>query len=308
MPRTAAESLDLYYKHRYLLMNPLCRIITGNAGLRSFFERREKEPGDDIASEKVRQVLIDNNLFGNEKARALLGEYADVKAAFTRNANEQMDAFVKTIQQDPQHANFAPSEALHNALLAGIDNDLYATLLEYWIDIENVKTALGNRPQPVLSKDGSNQPAYLMRGDSQSMIEYLNRVVPDFRNDVAARTAVAMNTHWETNQPFSTSSGDTLASLAGRSMIWLIRIDPQTTKGRAGGLYVGEDEVLLPHDVKLAFKGMIGISSSDDVANVDISQFADSAGLRDKMGAIYSAEGNNLGGKKVCFLVSEEEA
>ncbi len=59
--------------------------------------------------------------------------------------------------------------------------------------------------------------------------------------------------------------------------------------------------------MNLAFKGMIGINSSDDVANVDISQFADSAGLRDKMGAIYSAEGNNLGGKKVCFLVSEEE-
>lgn len=301
MSRTQAESLDLYYKHRYQLLNPLCRIITGSPALRDFFEHPPAHPDATTVVKTVREVLVDNNLYGNEKARALLGDYADIKAAFTGDANEQLEAFVSTLRNEARHQNFSAPDDLHDRLLLDIYRQLYDNLLESWADLENLRKALAGHPQPVFS-----HPLYLVRGDSRSMLDYLDRTVAGVRGDADDAMAQTIDARWTTNQPFSTSSGAQLAPLAGRSLIWLIRVDPQTTHGRTGGLYTGEDEVLLPYDVTLALKGLIVVTSSDDVASADLSRLANGDDLRRKISAVYNAAGNNLRGRKVCFLIAEE--
>lgn len=302
MSRTQAESLDLYYKHRYQLMNPLCRIITGSPALRDLFEHPPATPDDATVMNTVRAVLVDNDLYGNEKARALLGDYADIRAAFTGDASEQLDALVRFLRNEAADQDFTAPDDLHDRLLLDICRRLYDTLLESWTDLENLRKALAERPQPLRLP----HPPYLVRGDSQGMLDYLARTVAGLHGDVTESVAPPIDVRWRTNQPFSTSSGTQLAPLAGRALIWLIRIDPQTTHGRAGGLYSAEDEVLLPYDATLAIKGLVVVRSSADIARVDLSRLAHEDEIRARMSAIYNADGNNLRGRKAAFLIAEE--
>lgn len=302
MSRSQAESLDLYYKHRYQLMNPLCRIITGNPALRDLFEHPPATPDDATVMDTVREVLVDNGLYRNKKARALLGDYADVRAAFTGDASEQLDALVRSLRNEAGQQDFTAPDDLHDRLLLDIYRDLYDTLLESWTDLENLKKALAERPQPMFP----HHPQYLVRGDSQGMLDYLGRTVAGLPGDATEAMAHPIDARWTTNQPFSTSSGTQLATLAGRSLIWLIRIDPQTTHGRTGGLYGAEDEVLLPYDVTLAIQGLIVVGSSADVARVDLSPLAHDDEIRARMSAVYNADGNKLRGRKTCFVIAEE--
>lgn len=304
-PRTESESLSLYYAHGYNLMNPVCRIICGNPTLRSYFELKQAKADD--AAIRVRQILVDGGLYGNTKATDLLGvDRDDVNAAFTGDASIQTNAFIAQFKKDAPTQPLPAWQVVHDHLLAGIYTELYGRLLDTWKDLENVKSALHKLPQPDLGSGG--KPTYIIRGDSQGMIDYLDREVPDFKAAVANNTALPMATAWTTNQPFSTSSGDDLAALAGRSMIWLIRVDPQTTEGRKGGAYLSEDEVLLPQDVRLALKGMIVVGSSADISHVDLSGIPHPDEVRARMETIYNTEGNSLKDKQVHFLLSEEEA
>lgn len=305
MARTPKDSLNHYYLHGYQLINPICRIVRSTPTIRVDMDRGGKNLPDVVVNFLVRQILEQHNLSMNDNAVKLLGDSDDVRAAVTGDASLQARAFKAALDQfNPQESAKHTVQSLKKPELNRVCREIFGKMEEAWTDAKNIKLALRAVPRIKLTEVGRSRQAYLIRGDTNSMINFLANNVPRFRRAVAGRCAIAMHTEWTTNQPFSTSSGNGLASVAGHALIWLIRVDPDRTSGRAGGLYIGEAEILFPHGVVFSIEGMVAVSSITDIDDVNLVQFSYNQQLREKIRSVYTA--NNLNGKKVCFLVASE--
>ncbi|UWI55353.1 hypothetical protein [Xanthomonas oryzae] len=140
------------------------------------------------------------------------------------------------------------------------------------------------------------------------MIKYLRSkgvVIPE--NTGNAAVVKALRSEWSTNQFFSTSTGDELASLAGRALVWVIHIDPARTRSRDGGSYVSESEVLFPYETPFHLYGYAEVSSLEQIAQVDLNGLPRSTLLRDRMHQIYAKGGSTWPGNRCRFLFAEEQ-
>ncbi|MGI4859981.1 MAG: hypothetical protein ACRYHA_24260 [Janthinobacterium lividum] len=284
-------------------MTTLSRVICDDPWLRANLDHRGSAiPYRDV----VQRILLTNNLIARADVTRLLAPEEDVRAAFLGTARgrvREMQAYLEKSGELPGDWN---ADRIEKSILHKIYRELYRKISDAWRDVCNVKIALAQQPQPDLPLAGRTRLSYLIRGDCQAMIAYLARNAPRFVQPTGARGATIMNAEWTTNQPLSTSVGDALAPLAGRSLVWLIRVDPPATKGRTGGLYSGEAEILFPHDVRFALRGTIVVGSESDIEHVDLTSFTFSEDLRHKMRCVYTRRENFLLRKKVCFLAANE--
>ena len=128
----------------------------------------------------------------------------------------------------------------------------------------------------------------LIRGDSSKMKQYLETLGLSFP-DIGTPHCQIYRKRWRTNQFFSTSVGHSLAGPASRALVWLIRIDKKTTKGRSGGHYTSESEILFPYDVEFELEGVIHVGAETNIAGLKLNLLTDPERVRSELTEVYQA-------------------
>ncbi len=296
---TDIAPLDYYYKHGYKLMNPFCRILSENPQYRFILEWRNIEH---VGEKNSRQVLADSitikTLMGlrslDSKSWDLLGlDESQTNTIITGDASAEHESFVRTYEGMGVTTGL-PSKS---EMLAGTRKTARDKLGSLWRLLVDTKIALANASPPTCS--------WLIRGDTEGMVSYLATQGAVFPVAVAHH-AFKLGVTWRTNQFFSTSVGDVLASLAGKALVWLIRINPGTTQGRSGGIYTSEAEVLFPYDVTLTLVGGIAVSSVEEIKSLNLQAFVHVVGLREKLLQVYQANGKAWPNGLARFVIAVE--
>lgn len=307
MPNTdsfhATPPLDYYYKDGYQVMNPFCRIISEAPQYRYALEYRNGHyTGDKInpwtvfADSVTARILI-----------ALKENLRDGQWRMLGISDEQLRT-VRNGDAEAEFAEYAANMRAADMSLSGFsETDLrngnrkharerLAALLKFLADAKN---ELASRKRPEVS--------WVIRGDGPGMIDYMKARGVGIPDAGYPAHVCRSNVKWNTNQFLSTSDRNELASLAGKDLVWLIRIKPETTQGRSGGMYTGENEVLFPYDVSLTIDGCVSVSSIEQISGVDLKGFSEAASLRKKLCQVYEANRRRWTHGIVRFLVATEE-
>ncbi|WP_123070968.1 hypothetical protein [Massilia aurea] len=307
MPNTdsfhATPPLDYYYKDGYQVMNPFCRIISEAPQYRYALEYRDgpytgdkSNPWTVLADSVTARILI-----------ALKGNLRDGQWRMLGISDEQHRTVISG-DAEAEYAEYAANMRKEGISLSGFsETDLrdgnkkyarerLAALLKF---LDEAKNALASRKHPEVS--------WVIRGDGPGMIDYMKTRGVDIPDVGTPARVCRSNVKWNTNQFFSTSDRNELASLAGKDLVWLIRIKPETTKGRSGGMYTGENEVLFPYDVSFTIDGCVSVSSIEQISGVDLTGFSDPGGLRKKLCQVYAANRRRWTHGVVRFLLATEE-
>jgi len=298
---TDNKPLDYYYKHGYKLMNPFCRILSENPHYRFILEWRnlkyegEKDSRHRIADSITIMILMALQKSLDSKSWDLLDlDDLMTKTVITGDAGTEHRSLVDGYRKEGV-TDGLPTAAEVLAASRKMSRDKLGSL--WRLVIETREALLSASPATC---------SWLIRGDTAGMLGYLSTQGVSFPADSSLGGAIRFDTRWRTNQFFSTSEGDELASLAGKALVWLICIEPSTTQGRAGGIYKSEAEVLFPYDVTLHLEGGIWVSSIAQIDSLKLSAFANSDDLRTKMRQVYEANKHAWANGKVKFLVAKE--
>ena len=289
---TDIPPLDYYYLHGYKLLNPFCRIIAANPQnvhlLESSVRNKDRDAGDQV----VVRMLMDLKNTADAKGWELLGlDEFTINAIRNGNVTQEMEEIANLMPADAELPSAKKLLKRHNKLA----NKKLAALTEL---LKDTKQALAAKPLPAAS--------WVIRGDSDGMLNYLKTKGVVFPESAVSASCQTIGKNWETNQFFSTSGGDVLASLAGRALVWIIKIVPGQTKGRIGGLYASESEVLFPYDVKFRLEGRVTIDSEEDISKLQLSAFQDPEGLRAKLYKVYSTNRSSWKTRPARFLIALE--
>lgn len=299
---TDIPPLVYYYMHGYKVMNPFCRILSENPQYRFILEWRNLQ----FAGEKdSRQVLADSITIKtlmtlqkslDSKSWDLLGlEDLLTTSVITGDGGAEQRSLVEAYREYGVTIDL-PNAA---AVLAASRKKSRDKLGSLWRLLIDTREALLAASPPTCS--------WLIRGDTAGMIGYLATQGAVYPADSLVASACRFGAIWRTNQFFSTSDGDELASLAGKALVWLIRINPGATQGRVGGIYTSEAEVLFPYDVSLMLNGGVTVSSIEQIDGVNLASFDRPEGLRVKMRQVYEANRNSWTNGKARFLVATEQ-
>lgn len=297
---TDIPPLEYYYLHGYKLMNPFCRILSENPQYRFILEWRnlqfegEKDSRLRLADSITIKTLMSLKGSLDSKALKILGlDEWELNCVITGDASGEHKALVK---ESGMKAEDLPSAS---QILGGARETARNRLGSLWQLLVQTRIALASAAPP--------SDTCLIRGDTSGMINYLSTQGVSFPPPTAAAFANVSSVVWRTNQFFSTSIGNELASLAGKALVWIIRINPGSTEGRSGGVYTSEAEILFPYDVSFKLDGVIGASSREQIAGLNLSGFSKAEELRAKMIAVYDANKNSWTDNKVRFLVATEQ-
>ncbi|WP_414448101.1 hypothetical protein AB4851_01305 [Burkholderia sp. 22PA0099] len=291
MPFVATPPLDYYYLHGYKIMNQFYRIMAAQPQYKYM----------------VDQALTNGNnvAFNSVITKVLMDLKKDPKGWELMKIDEQM---MTAIMQDDASADHrelisalgpGPNVPSERQIMQDYRQQA-ATRLSDLVDLlEDTKGALQARPRPTGS--------WVIRGDSVGMVQYLKTqgiAFPDV--PPPAGQCYRFDKDWRTNQFFSTSSGDGLASIAGVSLVWIMRIDPARTQGRIGGAYTSEEEVLFPYEVPFQLECGIDVASEGDIGKLNLASFSQPDNLRTKLLGVYRANASRWSGNKARFLVARE--
>ncbi|MCD2517131.1 hypothetical protein LQ564_12525 [Massilia sp. G4R7] len=299
---TDVEPLSYYYKHGYKLMNPFCRILSESPQYRYILEWRnlqyegEKDSRQVVADSVTIKALMTLKRSLDSKSWDLLNlDESSVNSVLTGDAGAEHRLMVSTYREMGVTTDM-PSEGDVLKYARKTSRDRLGAL---WHLLVETRRALAAASPPACS--------WLIRGDTDGMIGYLATQGATFPPATPLAASCQFDRTWQTNQFFSTSDGDELASLAGRALIWLIRINPGATQGRVGGLYTSEAEILFPYDVTLRLNGGVLVSSVEQIDNVNLASFDKPEELRKKLRQVYKANQSSLTNGKARFLVATEE-
>lgn len=282
--------LDYYYLHCYKIMNQFYRIMAAQPQYKYM----------------VNQAMVNGNdaAFNSVIAKVLMELQKDPKGWTSMDIDEPMMRAITKGEATAEHREMA---AIYGAAGVSSERDMMrqywqraATRLSDLADLlEDTKGALLARPRPTGS--------WVIRGDAKGMTDYLKTQGIAFP-DVAppGGQCYRFDQGWRTNQFFSTSSGDGLASIAGSSLVWIMRIDPARTQGRIGGAYTSEEEVLFPYEVPFQIECGIDVASANDIAGLNLAAIGRPDDLRAKLLGVYRTNASRWDGSKARFLVARE--
>lgn len=294
MPFTAMPPLDYYYLHGYKIMNQFYRIMAAQPQYRYMVEHALTN-GNHVASNSViTKVLMD--LKRDPKGWDLMDIDERMMAAIM-----QGDASAEHRELATAMAQFNPGAAVptERQMMQDYRQQAAARLSDLVDLLEDTKTALLAKQRPTGS--------WVIRGDSVGMTQYLKTQGIAFPEAVPpAGQCYRFDKGWRTNQFFSTSSGDALASIAATSLVWIMRIDPARTQGRIGGAYASEEEVLFPYEVPFHLECGIDVASENHVGGLNLGPISQPDALRAKLLAVYRANAARWNGGKARFLVARE--
>ena len=298
---TDVAPLDYYYLHGYKIMNPFCRILSATPQYRYILEWKDVK----YAGEKDSRLVLANSiavkimmamksaLANDSKAMDLLDlNEMTVNSVITGNGDGEQNALVSAYAKEGMQLDLAGDSVLKTGteLVCNRFAALWNLLMETRRALLAAAPATGS---------------WVIRGDTAGIINYLGTEGALVPMGNPAPSVVKFGTVWRTNQFFSTIVGDELASLAGKALVWLIRIQPGSTQGRTGGIYSSEAEVLFPYDVALRLDGAVCVSSVDQISKLDLHAFGQEAALCSKLKAVYRA--NTFPDGKAWFLVATEQ-
>lgn len=298
---TDLKPLEYYYLHGYKLMNPFCRILSENPQYRFILEWRNLKY---VGENNSRQVLADSITIKalmtlkkslDSKTWDLLGlDELTVKSVLTGDAEDEYQSMVDGYRSMGVTTGLSD----RTSILAHSRKTARDKLGALWRLLIDTRSALAAAQTPICT--------WLIRGDTSGMIRYLATQGVVFPEASAAASACRFDVIWPTNQFFSTSVGDELASLAGKALVWLIRINPGATQGRSGGLYTSEAEVLFPYDVRLMLNGVVSVSSAEQIEQLGLDGFDEKDKLRQKLMAVYVKNKRSWPNGKAMFLIATE--
>jgi hypothetical protein len=289
---TDIAPLDYYYAHGYQVMNPFYRIMAANPQYKYLVGRAIDNGNDTAANSVITKVLIDLKNTASPKGWDMMQLDETTMAAILGG-----DAMIEH-RELVALAGGGPVPSERN-IMQGYRQQVSNRLSELVDLLEDTREALRSKPRPGC--------AWVIRGDSTGMIRYLKTQGIEFPDVVApSGHCYRFGKDWLTNQFFSTSDSDTLASLAQRALVWIIQIDPARTNGREGGAYLSEKEVLFPYEVRLHVEAGIDVASEADIGNLNLNTFGQPAQLRAKLLAVYRANRSSWPANKARFLVARE--
>jgi len=294
MAFTDIQPLDYYYAHGYKVMNPFYRIMAAHPQYKYLVDRAIGNGNDAAVNSVITKVLMDLKNAADPKGWDLMQlDETTMAAILGGDAIIEHRELVKHLE--PGVA--APSE---REIMQGYRQQVSNRLSQLVDLLEDTREALRSKPRPECS--------WVIRGDSRGMTQYLKTQGIEFPADVApSGHCYRFGKDWQTNQFFSTSTGDTLASLAQRALVWIIQIDPKRTSGREGGAYLSEKEVLFPYEVRLHLECGIDVASEDDIGKLDLNAFGQKEKeLRAKLLTVYRANKSSWPANRARFLVARE--
>jgi hypothetical protein len=293
MPFTHAKPLDYYYMHGYQIMNPFYRILSAHPQYMYLIDAAIAGGNDAAVKSVITKVLMDL-----KKATEFRGwdfmnlDETMMQAIFAGDASAEHGELVKQFGADAVIGS-------ERVIMKGYRQQAADRLSDLVDLLEDARKELELQKRPRCS--------WVIRGDSSGMTKYLKTQGIEFPEVIASSAqCYFFNKDWQTNQFFSASDGDELASLAGRAIVWLIRIDPERTSGRAGGNYLVEKEVLFPYNIQLHLKGGIDVASENDIGNLNLEKFGHPEELRAKLLKVYRANRSAWTANKARFLIAGE--
>ena len=291
---TDIAPLTYYYMHGYKIMNPFCRIITQLPTHRllledTTFENREDDPGNKVLLHSTCvDILQKLKRQTDSKGWALLQiDEETEKAMITGDVSTLRGNLIDAYGAD----NVPTPKVLRDGMRGGVIERLRAL----WTLCQQTASALAAETPATCD--------WVIRGDGAGAKGYFATQGANFVPHAPSWTRFGRD--WGTNQFFSTSVGDELASVAGRAVIWVIRLKTTGSKGRLGGAYTSEAEVLFPYDVKIRFEGGVVVSAADQLDTINLASFEGPEVLRAKLKAVYLKNGFSTG-SKTHFLVAKE--
>lgn len=298
---TDIAPLDYYYMHGYKIINPFCRILSGTPQYRYILEYKDLKSN----GEKDLRVVLANSvtvkimmamksaLANDSKAMDLLDlDELTVNSVITGNGDKERNALVSAYAKEGVKLDVTGDSMLKtgNSLICNRFASLWNLLIE-------------TRKALLVASPATH--SWVIRGDTAGIINYLGTEGALVPTSNPAPSVIWFGTVWRTNQFFSTSVGDQLASLAGKALVWLIRITPGSTQGRTGGIYSSEAEVLFPYDVSIRLDGAVCVTSVEQIAHLNLAALGQADALRVKLREVYEA--NTFPDGKAWFLVATEQ-
>lgn len=297
-PFTDIEALAYYYKHGYKIMNPFCREMTANSHYKVTLDEYIRNidsptnPKQAEADELTARVLQSLKGKIDSKSWSLLGiDDRLEKTVVSGSAKEEHEELVSAYRSMGQTEGLPTEEQI----LAGSKKQASDRIAALWQLVKDTKTALAGKDMPKCD--------WVIRGDTGGMVEFLRTQGVTIPESSSAASANLSTSSWSTNQFFSTSEGDELASLAGKALVWLIRVQGKS-EGRVGGIYESEVEILFPYDVSLSISGVVSVGAEDQIAGLELTGFDKSEELRAKILAVYKA--NTFPSNQIRFLICSE--
>ncbi len=297
MPFTDINPLEYYYMHGYKIMNPLCRLLSANPQYRTVYGSKDitdlsKDPGGLML---LNSITIDALQYlkkcTDSKSWDLLSiDEMQMRTMLTGQATHERQAY---IDAGVPEANL-PSES---ALRKGTRKAVADRIRDLWELCIAARTELA-------AAEPATDP-WIIRGDGNRSASALAAAGAAFPDGGLIPDTTRFGKTWHTNQFWSTSEGDDLASVAGKAVVWLVRIKAGATQGRAGGLYLSEKEVLFPYDMPIFMEGGVSISAADQIAGLKLDIFTRPEELRSKISSVFAA--NSWPSGKAKFLVGHEE-
>lgn len=269
MPFVTLQPLDYYYTQGYNLVNPLCRaILAAPQYIHCLQSAGLPEPVSRSICTKIMSALPG-------KAKGMLGvesQLLDIVGMEVGNRQQYIKRLLEGINRSENSIAHAPTQDEITAEESYSYSQVKERLCSAWNFVEQIDSAITTKPYEDNLRD-----IWLTRGDGQPTIAALRAQFPQFDKIMATGQTSSIlrmrDTIYETKMFFSTSKEYAVPKPADSYVIWMIRTHPGQSRGRGGGVYTSEAEVLFPLGSMFQLEAVFIINNEKNIKDFDLRNF-----------------------------------